>query len=201
MAIMPAIPAYCETCDTWTPSGIALGGSGNQFYGMITQCERCGGKSRMIDGAYEVVNESIKLIRSHDLTRKEIKQLNKILQRAMDQNTPTGQIREIIKRELPAASDLVTYITSGGNLRTDILILIAVFTFFLQFQGSFSKALLNEERTVNKVIEELTRSKPELTQKIGVNDPCWCKSGKKLKKCHGSKLSRGNPNDAKRTQK
>jgi preprotein translocase subunit SecA len=24
------------------------------------------------------------------------------------------------------------------------------------------------------------------TQQIGRNDPCWCGSGKKFKKCHGS---------------
>jgi preprotein translocase subunit SecA len=31
---------------------------------------------------------------------------------------------------------------------------------------------------------KVTPSKPAGTQKIGRNDPCWCGSGKKFKKCH-----------------
>ena len=27
---------------------------------------------------------------------------------------------------------------------------------------------------------------PAVSQKIGRNDPCWCGSGKKYKKCHGA---------------
>ena len=29
-------------------------------------------------------------------------------------------------------------------------------------------------------------SRPANTQKVGRNDPCWCGSGKKFKKCHGA---------------
>ena len=36
-------------------------------------------------------------------------------------------------------------------------------------------ALLNKKKTVKKTEQ----------QKVGRNDPCWCGSGKKFKKCHG----------------
>jgi len=35
-----------------------------------------------------------------------------------------------------------------------------------------------EEKTVNKVSPVVAKEKP------GRNDPCWCGSGKKYKKCH-----------------
>jgi preprotein translocase subunit SecA len=42
-----------------------------------------------------------------------------------------------------------------------------------------------EEQTINPLPVVETRRLDE-NEKIGRNDPCWCGSGKKFKKCHGA---------------
>jgi preprotein translocase subunit SecA len=45
--------------------------------------------------------------------------------------------------------------------------------------------LEEEEQTINPLPVVETRRLDE-TEKVGRNDPCWCGSGKKYKKCHGA---------------
>lgn len=180
---MPDIPAYCDNCGLWTPSGVSTGGSGNSFLGIVTQCQKCGGRSKMIDGTYDVIGESLKIIKSHDLTRRELKKLNQILQRVIDQDTPAGQIREIIDRELPKASELGTYITKNASLRTDLGIAVALLAILISY---VSQPGISEEKIAEKVVQRLTQQIPAPTPTTGsVNSPCWCGSGRKRKKCHG----------------
>jgi preprotein translocase subunit SecA len=47
-----------------------------------------------------------------------------------------------------------------------------------------------DEQTINPLPVVETRRLDE-TEKIGRNDPCWCGSGKKYKKCHGAQGSNG----------
>ena len=46
------------------------------------------------------------------------------------------------------------------------------------FGGNGEGELVAVPRTEQRVVAE--------TEKIGRNDPCWCGSGKKYKKCHGA---------------
>jgi preprotein translocase subunit SecA len=43
----------------------------------------------------------------------------------------------------------------------------------------------DDEQTINPLPVVETRRLDE-NEKIGRNDPCWCGSGKKFKKCHGA---------------
>jgi len=43
----------------------------------------------------------------------------------------------------------------------------------------------DDEETINPLPVVETRRLDD-TEKIGRNDPCWCGSGKKYKKCHGA---------------
>jgi hypothetical protein len=38
------------------------------------------------------------------------------------------------------------------------------------------------------------RRPPKPSNKIGRNDPCWCRSGKKYKHCHKDRASQARPN-------
>jgi preprotein translocase subunit SecA len=46
------------------------------------------------------------------------------------------------------------------------------------FGGNGEAELVAVPRTEQRVVAE--------TEKLGRNDPCWCGSGKKYKKCHGA---------------
>jgi preprotein translocase subunit SecA len=50
--------------------------------------------------------------------------------------------------------------------------------------------LEEEEQTISPLPVVETRRLDE-TEKVGRNDPCWCGSGKKYKKCHGAQGSNG----------
>jgi len=54
---------------------------------------------------------------------------------------------------------------------------------------------LNAEKITNAILSLKPKEKsiPQVNRKIGVNDPCWCGSGKKNKKCHSSRISPNAP--------
>lgn len=187
---MPALPIFCSNCQKWFPSGIFLeeGAKNISFIGFSIECPRCGNRMPLIDGAYDAVNNTLKIIWSHDLNEKELKKLTKILQKAIESNTPAGEIREIIEREIPQASGLNKFIKDGFNLISILSLIVA----FLSWQHPNSppseKSTENKERTVYEILNKTTpvlKSKRKI--KLGVNDLCPCGSRRKFKKCHGSK--------------
>jgi preprotein translocase subunit SecA len=46
--------------------------------------------------------------------------------------------------------------------------------------GAYAEA---EEQPIMPVVEQ---RRVDESEQIGRNDPCWCGSGKKFKKCHGA---------------
>jgi preprotein translocase subunit SecA len=43
-----------------------------------------------------------------------------------------------------------------------------------------------EEQTISPLAPAVETRRLDENEKIGRNDPCWCGSGKKFKKCHGA---------------
>jgi len=129
----------------------------------------------------------VEIVKSYDLTAEELKTLTRILQQAIERNTPAGQVREIIAREVPKARELTKFIKDGWNLPY-FLALIASILMWL-YPISPSPDAPKKERTIVDELKKLNPQKPTKKQegKIGANKPCICGSGKKWKKCCGSK--------------
>jgi uncharacterized protein YecA (UPF0149 family) len=54
--------------------------------------------------------------------------------------------------------------------------------------GRQLEELENAYATVLKSLHETT---PAQVRRLGRNDPCWCGSGEKLKRCHGNMVRSG----------
>jgi preprotein translocase subunit SecA len=46
--------------------------------------------------------------------------------------------------------------------------------------------ITDEQGTTNRGEESAANQPLQNKKKIGANDPCWCGSGKKFKRCHGA---------------
>lgn len=60
-----------------------------------------------------------------------------------------------------------------------------------EITNSFFRVTISKNPSIEETAkpqQKIEKAKPKLTSKdkIGRNDPCWCGSGKKYKKCHGS---------------
>ncbi|HXF44394.1 MAG TPA: preprotein translocase subunit SecA, partial [Candidatus Paceibacterota bacterium] len=81
---------------------------------------------------------------------------------------------------------LVEYRREAHKLYTELNLNFETLTFntvFQFFEGDASKFAKGREEEAKR--SENMRAKAALGKKIGRNDPCWCGSGKKYKKCHG----------------
>jgi preprotein translocase subunit SecA len=52
--------------------------------------------------------------------------------------------------------------------------------------GAAGAAALGEEYDELEAPPVVEQRRVDQTEQIGRNDPCWCGSGKKFKKCHGA---------------
>ncbi|MEP7038874.1 MAG: hypothetical protein ABI891_11045 [Acidobacteriota bacterium] len=87
---MPALPIFCSNCQKWFPSGIFLeeGAKNISFIGFSIECPRCGNRMPLIDGAYAAVDNTLKIIWSHDLNEKELKNSQKYFKKQLSQILP-----------------------------------------------------------------------------------------------------------------
>ena len=98
-------------------------------------------------------------------------------------------LRESVRLRAYGQRDpLAEYKVEGQKMFEELLDNVKVQTVSLIFKVSFTEkprqAETIESRSMNK--ESNGAEKENQSQNIGRNDPCWCKSGKKFKKCHGA---------------
>lgn len=186
---MPTLPAYCQNCDRWFPSALELEKDAKHvtLEGINMQCAKCGGVAPIISGVYTAIGDTIEIIKSHDLNEKELKKLSRILQQAIALNTPAGQIRDLIEKEVPRAAGINKFIDDKRGLIAILMLLLQVLAFAMPYLKSPSNNDdLNTEKIVNAILSQKPKEEPtsQVSRKVGVNELCWCGSGKKRKKCH-----------------
>jgi hypothetical protein len=104
--------------------------------------------------------------------------------------------RDLAARGLPTLSDATPVVLAGKGhagireyqLMVDILQLVRLFKFKKRKKQTITLDERGEVELTWPVfpdeLEKYRRSKAEQPRKLGRNDPCWCGSGKKYKKCH-----------------
>lgn len=126
---MPNIPAYCERCKLWHPSGFFIDKSDDiSLDGNIDSCPSCSGPSRLENGVYTTVEGAMQVVRTSNLNREHIQKLNEILRDAIKNDIPAHVVRDRISNEVSGARSLNQFV----NDRQGIFILLNVILAFSQ---------------------------------------------------------------------
>jgi|SRR5713101_7355493 len=200
---MPVLPAICERCSTVFSSGFAIGDSthitmvGNR----AGPCPSCGGWGRIPDGVYDIVGETIRVLATSPQSTEAWARLASVLEQARKRREDAAAVATSIEKNAPefkALSDVVGRLR-GVRLKDWIVIALAIIAIMQGLGAAESAArqeakidqiynqLLKGEHAVQAPVPSprLSASPPPSARHIGRNDPCWCGSGLKFKRCHG----------------
>jgi SEC-C motif len=193
------VPAFCDKCGAVFGSGFVADNSTNMTFvgNRAGPCPACGGMGHTPDGVFNFVGNTIEILSAPQRTVEELSRLAKIIGEAKGKNRSPEQVSETIRNEIP---ELTSFADSLPKTRTELyafltlaMSAITLLTQCGQSGGNTTNVTINQ--TINQTIIDTDKtSKPktassqqpkQASQKIGRNEPCPCKSGKKYKKCCG----------------
>jgi hypothetical protein len=184
------IPAYCDNCQRWTPSGFIVGNVKDlKMSNNTVPCGFCGRNgARVIEGTFNIIDDVLEVIESNGLSLKELERLTQILQDAIERNMPAGRLREIIAQDVPKASKINKFITDGFNLSYILGLILVILAWQFPVTPVSSDKPKNEGTPNQKLNTQKLQLKNKTKRgKVGVNTLCICGSGRKSKKCCGFK--------------
>ncbi|MBD2080175.1 hypothetical protein [Leptolyngbya sp. FACHB-17] len=100
------MPAFCSKCENIFSSGISVKdpSSNITFKGALANCPQCGEIGIIPDGAYDFIENTIRVLSGPEATLESLRRLKAILDKAKDDDLEPQQVAEIIKREIPEQS-------------------------------------------------------------------------------------------------
>ncbi len=185
------IPAICNNCNSVIPSGIEVENCLNfTLEGGTTNCPFCGGIAHMMDGTFNIIGDTISVLKSGNVTKENLSLLLDILKKNKDA-TSSEKIKKEINETVP---ELNTISDALPKTRTELyafitLLALIIQTFIMINSNNDNKTIdienafyqtnyyLNGKELDNNDISNYGRNK------IGRNEPCPCGSGQKYKKC------------------
>jgi len=197
---MAKIPVVCDSCDLFFMSRSLLVGAGQVTFinCFQNQCPKCGNPLRILDGTYELVDNTTKLLSGPESTVSKLKRLYEILQTAKTQKSTANEIKNQLNKEIPSLSALSDLLPkTKQELYTAISIIIAVISLLMQSMNKSPSTKIEVNQVVNNIFQEtplIPKVKPNknpsinnysIPKKTGRNAPCTCGSGRKYKHCHG----------------
>lgn len=207
---MPEAPAVCDNCKNIYPSGYGFdpGGTGvtvkfdlPSSLTVSRPCPACGKqRGRLLGGVYSFFQDSMELLQGYEGTVEELRRFRGILTDAQSHGASVDEIQERVERETPGLSPLFARLLASSlpasrQARMELvgwLALIATTVgVLLDWWGSAAtekvvhREVTNYNITVQAPTEEQQR---KVRRNMGRNDPCWCGSGEKFKKCHGDPI-------------
>ena len=189
---MPIIPAFCENCKLIFPSPFEVKNSTNiGFQNIGISCPRCGYRATIPDGVYDVIGNTIEIVKGSSLSKQKIKEYKSLIEHLKSEKADYENVKNEIQKNAPELSSLVGFLPKTKNeLYTFLALIIAALSLINQY-GDDEKSVnvtnvINHYNTYNVKNETNTiiKSEPK-NKKIGRNDKCHCGSGLKYKKCHG----------------
>lgn len=185
---MDFVPAICDKCGTIFSSGFPVGRGTTLFEGnKAGPCPNCRSMGHVPDGVYSFVDGAIKLLQGPERTVSELKRLSVILQSVKTRGATREEVRAALKDELREISEIGDVLPkTRAELYAFITLLIAIITLLIAPRKKGETPKIETHDVINTVIRA-TKSAPS-ARKVGRNEPCPCKSGKKFKHCHGDLL-------------
>lgn len=218
---MALVPVICDNCGASFLAPNIIGGdvgataqiifSGNNRVG---PCPSCGEMGRIPNGTYNLVGDALTFLQGPDKSVQELTEFAKVLQDALGRGESDDEIVEMIRRETPEFSSLITNFRSflaskeGQGLAQWLAVLLAAVLLVIELKTSGSTESVGPEQVFNYtennyyIIQQApateqvptVEKQPRRVEKTGRNDPCPCGSGKKYKKCHGNPAEAGHSN-------
>jgi hypothetical protein len=210
---VPLLPAICDQCgQLFMPMAFRIEQSTNirieNF--SVGPCPHCGGMGHIPDGIYDVTAEGIRVLVTSAKSAASLERLGVLLQEAKSRNASGAEVADAIERDVPEFAPLATFLRGLG--RPEIVIalitlLVMLITFLradsqsgaqldaIKAQTQATQAQTEElERIQSAIVAQLPTAQPfgaeapatrPASPDLGRNDPCWCGSGLKYKRCHG----------------
>lgn len=192
---MPYIPAFCDHCGLIFNSGFSFGGNVQNITmsGNKTQCPNCGEMAIIPDGLYNVVNNTIELLKGPEISAQRLKLLKLIITDLRNKELTNQELNNKLTEEIPELSSLKDFLPKTRNeLYAFLGLLLAIVTILININSNDDKANI----TINNVIqnynqqfvdqrEDKKQVKINNSVKQGRNEKCNCGSGLKFKKCCG----------------
>jgi len=185
------LPAICETCSTIFPSGFALNGASNiTFVGTTSgPCPNCGGTGRVPDATYNSFGNVLELISGPSQTFEDLKRLSEILERARDQQALPEEVLAEIENNDPKLKTIADLFPKTRNEFYMVVgLVIAAIALMTDSGSKKSHTEIIFNNVINYIYDKQRSDEPiklSDANKVGRNEPCPCKSGKKYKHCHG----------------
>jgi SEC-C motif len=192
------------------PNAIALGpGSNVEIEDVsISPCPYCGGEGHIPDGIYNTAAEGIRVFATSPRSAQSLALLRILLEEARNRKASGAQVADAIDQRAPEFKSLASFLRKFG--RSDVIALITLLVLLISWyqsnkdsaaqldaikaQTQATQAQTTElERIYNAIISQVQVPEKQPVDpatgaptKLGRNDTCWCGSGKKFKRCHGS---------------
>ncbi|WP_404351690.1 SEC-C domain-containing protein [Sutcliffiella horikoshii] len=193
---MQAMPAICNTCETIFPSGF-YGEDSIAFFSGATSgpCPKCGGMGRIPDGEFTFFNNIIRILSAPNRTIQELETLANILQNTQYNidTTPEVAINKI-SEEIPQLSSISDFLKNIDYKFWVSIILSTIYFLLPLLLNKTDDDKVEPNIEYNVVINHVYNTNIEVTNlinqynnspKIGRNEPCYCGSEIKYKRCHG----------------
>lgn len=189
---MPMLPAFCDnsSCRTIFASGFVIENCANVTLSgnKAGPCPKCGGWGSIPDGVFNVMGDVVTMLTGTAKSVESLQRLNAIINGAKNRLVTPEELSNNISEEVPEFNDLSSYFPKTRmELYTFIIMLAAVLTLLISSRGgSVEKEEIQDmiDEAIEKNIEmPSVQDKPKGKKKIGRNEPCYCGSGKKYKRC------------------
>lgn len=204
MANARQLPAVCDNCrQVWMPNAIGMGvGSSVAIENVsVAPCPYCGGEGHIPDGLYAAATEGIRAFATSPKSVESLALLRSLLEDAAKQEASGAQVADTIEKRAPQYSKLANLLRRFGpaDVIALITLLVMLITWYQSNQDSEAQlgAIHAQTEASQTQTEELQRIYDAIVNqgqgptgsqsaiKLGRNEPCWCGSGKKFKRCHG----------------
>ena len=199
---MPEMPVFCEKCGLIFGSGLYFENTTNvTLSGNRAECPRCHNMAAIPDGLFNFLNDTIEIIKAPKITVTKLEYYRNLVGKLKEEKADFEEVKSELNENAPELSKLIDFLPkTRSELYTFLALILATITFTLnQLNKNEDKTNITNEINVYNVIEyynmnytktddSVINSKPIKKRKVGRNDPCFCGSKLKFKKCHGKYL-------------
>lgn len=184
------IPAVCDNCGAFFPSGFAASGQITLARNAAGPCPQCGAMGRVPDGVFNVVGDTLEILHAPQQTLDDLRRLTDVLSRLRSQAASREEVATALREESVAFAGLLDLLPQNrSDLYAFISMLLAAAALVVAMrQGGAQTTSITIEQVIQKIFvaPEPTQSQPmRSADTVGRNERCPCGSGLKFKKCHG----------------